>query len=324
MKKITFLFLAFACLLACDETPKENQIVLTDSSGRINSISVVVDNELWRGEVGEVLREYLAAPVAGLPQDEPLFSLSQIPPESFSGFVRKSRNFLKIEKGQMGLEVTKDLYARPQTGIVISGQSQKEIINVIKAEAENIIATFKSAEIKENQRRIRKSLQNNAPLKDSLGVSLKFPTAYRYAVQEDDFFWLRKEIPNGGMNILVFEIPYNTIKKDSNIVSQIIKIRDSIGKKHIPGPTEGTHMITEKAYAPYLFETEIDDRFAYETKGTWEVKGAFMAGPFVNYIVDDKENDRYVVLEGFTFAPSAFKRDNMFELEAILKSAEIE
>ena len=45
-----------------------------------------------------------------------------------------------------------------------------------------------------------------------------------------------------------------------------------------------------------------------------------MAGPFVNFTVDDKENDRYLVLEGFVFKPSANKRDNLFELESILRS----
>jgi hypothetical protein len=48
-----------------------------------------------------------------------------------------------------------------------------------------------------------------------------------------------------------------------------------------------------------------------------------MAGPFLNYIVEDKQHDRLVVVEGFTFAPSEAKRDFMFEAEAILKSLNI-
>ena len=83
-------------------------------------------------------------------------------------------------------------------------------------------------------------------------------------------------------------------------------------------------MITEAAFAPYLFDSEIDGKFAYETKGIWEVKGAFMSGPFILYAVRDEKNDRYVILEGSAFRPSASKRDNMIQLEAILKSAEIE
>lgn len=97
-------------------------------------------------------------------------------------------------------------------------------------------------------------------------------------------------------------------------------MRDSIGESYIPGREEGMYMITEKAYAPYVFDSELAGRKAIETKGMWEVKDFFMAGPFINYIVEDKPNDRLLVLEGFTFAPSTNKRDYMFELEAILKT----
>ena len=45
-----------------------------------------------------------------------------------------------------------------------------------------------------------------------------------------------------------------------------------------------------------------------------------MSGPFVNYAVEDKKNNRWVILEGFVFAPSVEKRDYMFELEAIIQS----
>ena len=47
-----------------------------------------------------------------------------------------------------------------------------------------------------------------------------------------------------------------------------------------------------------------------------------MAGPFLCYIINDVENNRKMVIEGFTFAPSTGKRDYMFELEAILKSVD--
>ena len=48
-----------------------------------------------------------------------------------------------------------------------------------------------------------------------------------------------------------------------------------------------------------------------------------MAGPFVNYTVKDTVNKRLLVLEGFVFAPSISKRDYLFELEAIIKTAEL-
>ena len=83
------IFLFFACEESKDQ--KKDTRILSDSSGNINQLTVVIDNQMWEGEVGEAIRTRFAAPVDGLPQEEPLFSLSQIPPETFTGFVRNSR-----------------------------------------------------------------------------------------------------------------------------------------------------------------------------------------------------------------------------------------
>ncbi len=324
MKKFFAFFSVLFVLTGCGNG-KEDPVVIANSSGKINNLTVVMENDLWTGEVGEAVRRYLAAPVDGLPQEEPLFSLSQMPPEAYQGFARKNRIFLHIQKGQEpAIKMADDAYARPQKGILITGEDNEQIISLIEENAEKIISTFKKTELAEQQRRIKKSLQSDEKLEEQLGVSLKFPTAYRYAKETDDFFWIRKDIPTGSMEILVYEVPRHVIEKDTNIVGNIIEMRDSIGQTHIPGRVDGSYMVTESAYAPYLFESQIDGKFAWESKGIWEVKGDFMGGPFINYAVLDEENDRYVILEGFAFSPSAQKRENMMELEAILKSAEIE
>lgn len=326
MKNFVFLTALAFVFVGCDENKNDkDDRVLTDSSGSINNVSIVMENEKWEGMVGEAIRSTLAAPVDGLPQEEPLFSLNQMPPEAFTGFVRKNRLFVKVENGKpAGFKVYSDAFAFPQSGILITGLTNEEIVDQIEQNSDEIIKTFKATEIKEKQRRIKKSLKDDKTLREQLGVSLKFPSAYRYAIEEDDFFWIRKDIPRGMMEIMIYEVPMHVIDSDTNVVGNIIKMRDSIGEKHIPGPVEGSHMITEAAYAPYLFHSQLDGKFAYETRGTWEVKNAFMAGPFINYAVRDEANNRYIILEGFAFSPATAKRDNMFELEAILQSVKIQ
>lgn len=125
------------------------------------------------------------------------------------------------------------------------------------------------------------------------------------------------------MNLLVYELPLNRLDHKEDLVANIIEIRDSIGKAHIPGPREDSYMITEMAFSPHLFETTIDNKFAYETRGTWEVYNFFMAGPFVNFIIRDEANNRLLVMEGFTFAPQVDKRNYQFEMEAIIRSVKI-
>ncbi|MEZ4787459.1 MAG: DUF4837 family protein, partial [Flavobacterium haoranii] len=99
-----------------------------------------------------------------------------------------------------------------------------------------------------------------------------------------------------------------------------ISMRDSIGKLNIHGVLPNTWMITEDAYSPYIFDTTIQGKKTFETKGTWELKNDYMAGPFINYAIKDEKNNRYLILEGFTYNPSKSKRDLVFELESIIKS----
>ena len=84
MKNFFYLFLIGILFTSCDDEVNKKQN-LSNSSGRLNNLSIIVDNNLWEGEIGEVLRENLASPVDGLPQQEPLFSMNQIPPKAFSG-----------------------------------------------------------------------------------------------------------------------------------------------------------------------------------------------------------------------------------------------
>lgn len=312
-------------LIGCNEDSK-NQRFISDSSGNINNISVVVDNLLWEDNVGEAIRNVLAAPLEGLPQDEPIFSISQMPTQVFSGFTTKNRTVLKIEKGKpASTTIFKDVYAKPQTAIVVSGQTNAEIIDQLNTNAEKIVAAFKKTEIKEQQRRIALSLFDDTSLKEDMGISLKFPSVYRIAKKEDHFFWIRKDIKSGTgtSDLLVYEAPFDAIRKGDSAVTDIVRLRDSIGKKHIEGRLEGSYLATESAYAPYIFETIIDNKPTFETKGIWDLKNDFMSGPFINYAIEDKVNNRYVIIEGYVFAPSVEKRDYIFELESIIRSLKI-
>ncbi|MEJ2112733.1 MAG: DUF4837 family protein [Flavobacteriaceae bacterium] len=324
MRKIILLFVCFT-IFGCKNEKSANQRILSDSSGNINNLSVIIENDLWQGNVGEAIRNVLASPVDGLPQDEPLFSMSQLPPQVFTGFATHNRIVLKIEKGKASnFRIARNVFAKPQKVVVVSAESNQDIIDLINQNSKKIIKAFKDEEIKEKQRRISLSLFDDTPIQEELGLSLKFPTAYRIAKHDKKFFWIRKDITTGTTNLLLYEIPFNSIQRNDSLMSRIIKVRDSIGKIYIPGPTEGTYMITEQAYAPYQFETIIDNKPTIETKGNWEVHNAFMAGPFINYVIEDKPNNRLVVIEGFAFAPSVEKREYMFELEAIIRSIEIQ
>jgi hypothetical protein len=308
-------------LLSCQTSTNKN--IPPNSSGRINNLNVVIENQIWQDTLGETIRSIFAANAKGLPQQEPMYSLSQLPPKVFNGFVRKNRNVIMIEKApQADFKWVKDTFARPQNVLLFKGPNYQSIAEIIKKNKEKALSIINKTEIKEKQRRINKSPKKTTTLEEKLGISLLFPTAYRYAKEDDNFIWMRKDIQNGSMELLAYQVPLSALNEKQNTISDIIKIRDSIGKKYVPGPTEGSYLATDDAYAPYLFETKVGDKFAYEVKGVWDVEGSFMAGPFQMLIIKDKARNRYLIVEGFVFKPSSAKRNNMFEIESILRSVE--
>jgi len=319
MRYFVYAFLLVFSITSCTNSDTAKRIVV-DSSGNINNLQVVITNDLWNGAVGEKVREVFAAPVDGLPQEEPMYSISQIPPSAFSGFTRQNRIFVSFAIGEASeVKYANDPYAQPQLGVFVTGTTEAQLAETITQNAQKIIKALTKTEIKEKQRRIKKSLLNVTSLESTFGINMKIPTAYRFAKQEDDFTWIRKDTRTGSVNIIVYEVGLDALNDTSAVVQNIVRIRDSISGSRVTVP-DGGRFVTEEAYAPYLFETTIDKKFTYLTKGTWEVKNLFMAGPFCNYAVRDEANNRYLIIEGFTFAPSIAKRDYQFELEAIINS----
>ncbi len=321
MKYFVVAIFSLITFISCQDNATKKKPILPESNGQINNVSIFIDENLWNGEIGDTIRKKFAAPVDGLPQEEPLFNLNQYPLKVFQGFARKSRNIIIFNRGKKkAYSIRENQFARPQSVVSISGEDNSEILDILESKSAQIIKKFKATEIVENQRRLNKALIDDSNIRDRFDISLKIGYGYKYDMVTDDFLWIRKEFSSGYNSILVYQVPFKTIENNKNIIGNIITMRDSIGKKYIHGVLPNTWMITEEAYAPYLFQTKIKGRNTYLTKGTWELKNDFMAGPFVNYAIKDTKNKRYLVLEGFTYNPSKSKRDLVFELEAIIQS----
>lgn len=315
---IRIILLLFV-VLGCQNRPSTP--IIKSSNGNINTISVVMPDLLWETEVGDAVRAAFAFPAEGLPQKEPLYDLKQIPPEVFTGFTRLSRMILWVGfDKEVVIRTDKNRYATPQQMAVLSAPDTPTLVEMVLSQSFGIIKAFKKGELVERQRRTLKSILNQNALKDKFGIDLTIPSAYKVFKEENSTVWFQREIRKGHVNLIVYELPITTKLDFEEPLADIIRIRDSVGHAFIPGRLAKTHLITEAAYEPYVYETSVDGIRAIETRGTWEVKGDFMAGPFLQFLLKDKNNNRYLVMEGFVFAPSAAKRDYVFETEAIMQS----
>ena len=310
-------FLSVLILVSCDNEVKNFK---PQSSGRINSISVIIDKPSWDGKIGDAIRDKYASEFIGLPQVEEAFTLNYIPYEAFTGFGRTARNIIYINKKKQDKpRMIRDRYARPQLFLEVSGLDNESIIQGISSSFEFSSAQFQNGEITENKNRILNSLLKDTGL-DSLNISLNIPSAYSVFKNESETVWLQKPLKNGTSNLIIKDLNGSVYDFEKINLNDVVSLRDSIGKEFIPGRVENSYMITEKEYLPYISYQTVNGFDAIETRGTWEVKGDYMGGPFINYIIKDTLNNSLLYVEGFVFSPSQRKRDKKIELEAVIKS----
>lgn len=327
MNKIFSIVITAILLTSCVGNDK---MILRESIGKINKVMVVAKVSDWTGDVGKEVRNSFGELMVGLPQPEPILSVSQVAPSGFSSMMKASRNILIISEGETeNFSVKKNVYAQPQTIVYVQAKDDESIIKILEKRKNEIRKIFLEADVKFTQSIFDKDKFESSQYKtlQNLGVSFIIPKKFKTVDDTGEFLWLRNHLTSGiaktgSNNILVYSVP---LVDKTTVADSIVAVRNRIGKKYIPGSDPETmHMITEEAYTPFTFDAVIDGKKAYETRGKWEVKNDFMAGPFLNYTVIDEENDRLVIFEGFTYAPSINKRAFVFELEAIAKSMKIQ
>jgi hypothetical protein len=322
MNKAHFFLLCFSLLLiSCNnkEVKPANA-----QSGPINEVSVIIDDQLWNGEVGDSIRNKFAAPVLGLPQEEPVFTLKQYPVKLLEGFMTNSRNIIVVKKeSKSQFRIENNEFTKPQVVVHISGSNVLQILDTIQSNDSLIIKRIKDSEIKVYQDKIKHdSLLDISKIRKKFNIQLNVPNKYKIVYRRRKFIWLKKEITSGNLSLIFYQIPYSSVKDDASTVKRIMHIRDSIGRLYIHGVVSRTRMVTENAFSPYLSKIKIYNKPTFETRGNWEMLNDFMNGPFINYAILDKANHRILVIEGFCYAPSKQKRDLMFELESIIKSVQ--
>ena len=205
----TFFICVFISLffISCK---KENSSV-RKTNGKINTISVIIDDLLWNGEIGDSIRNKFASPVVGLPQEEPLFTINQFPVKLMEGFMKDSRNIMVIKKDDKeSFKIVKDQYATPQNVFHISGKTADEILCLIQKNTSKIIQTIHETEIGETQRINKKTLLNPAFFRDHFNMALEVPTSYQLMLQKEGFVWFKKEIISGNTSILIYQVPISS------------------------------------------------------------------------------------------------------------------
>jgi hypothetical protein len=327
MRKIFFL-IGIIQIILLSGCSTGSQGGLLSSSGRSGEVLVVCSDKQWEGSLGNSIHEILTQPVLGLPQEEPMFTLSHIPENNFKEAYKKQRNIIfftidtKIDQAKIA--VNHNPWAQPQLLIQIKAKDEQQAIETFSKYKGTIINYLLSSEIKRFQRaqQSNQDFHLSSEIKNLFNISMVVPDGYIFAVKNSNFAWLRKDTKDWTQSILIFVQNYvdtNQFKKE-----YIVHCRDTYTQKYISGTIDSSYVIVDEAYIPSLSEyIEFEEGYTIRTVGLWKMVRDFMGGPFINMTILDVKNNRVVTVDGFLYAPSDEKRDLFRQLEAILLSVKL-
>ena len=324
INQLVFLLLIASIFAGCraDSTHMYKNI-----TGRAGELVVVISKESWDGSPGKIVRETLAQPHVGLPQDEPLFDLIDVPHAAFKDIFKSTRNIVQTSissnADDSGINFTDDVWAYPQATIQIRAKNADEFVKIFEKNKEKILSYFVQAE----KERITMNYKNTYEkavfntLNTEFAATMKVPPGFRIMEKKKDFLWVQYDTPEIIQGIVIYSYPY--VSDSAFTVGYQLPIRDSLLRKYVPGPTDGSYMSTEKRLDQINNIIKHNGNYASEMRGLWRVENDFMGGPYVALSELDASNQRVINAFGFVYAPSKDKRNLLRQVEAMIYSLKL-
>lgn len=322
MKRVVFMA-ALTMIVVSMFSCGESQPKVVASQGAAYEVFVVCPSDKWEGLVGDTLRAIMLQSVEMINQKEPLFDILRIEPKSFSGLVTKHRNIMIVKTGDQYTEPSMtaqyDVYAKPQIVVTVSALNNEQLIDYMWTHHQELQKIF---DITERNRTLAYNAKYNEAyiekdIKEKFGFSINIPKGYTVRNKQGDFMWISYELPQASQGVFFYSYPY-TGKEDFTL-KPLIKQRNMFAKK-VPGPSDGSYMITSEVFVPEVSYQRINGRFWAIMRGFWDVQGDYMGGPFVNYSTLDVASNRVVTMDVYLFSPKQNKRNYLHELEALIYS----
>ncbi|UYW01027.1 DUF4837 family protein [Flavobacterium agricola] len=322
MRKANFFYVIFFSLflVACSNITNSAGN-LPASTGNLNEVAVFVDNNLWNGEIGDSIREKLAYPIDGLINEETSLVIKQYAPHVIDNSAKKARNIVVIEKGNENEFIhIENEFAFPQNVFHFKGETISDILELIHLHGDVVENAIRFYELLQIQSQIAEAPFDDARIREKFNISLLIPESYNYALTAPNFAWLKRNTPTGSNSIMVYQVPVSRFAK-GDLVRNFVAVRDSITKKYVKGVPENSYMHVNTSYAPFVKKIFLyEDVDAFEFRGTWDLTNDYMEGPYLCYLFITPNAANYVFVDGFVYNPTLPNRDDIFELEAIIKS----
>ena len=324
MKTPVRLFIA-ACIVAaataCDAFRTLSGSPLKTSQGAPYELIVVCEQREWTGETGQALRDALTAPVPYLNQTEPQFDVLRVRAQDFTGMIADHRNILKVvtdpSLDKIAIGARYDITAAPQIVLTLQGPDDRTLADYLSRNGDKLVDLLENAERNRDVAFARKFgvAGIEKAVRKHFGVEMAVPKGYILADEQPDFIWARCEYPSASQGFFVYSYPYEGPASLSP--EALIAARNKYAAR-IPGPSDGSYMITADVVDPDYTVREVDGRTWYELRGFWDVENDFMGGPFVSFSTVDTATGRVFTLDGYVYSPKLHKRNFVRGVEHLL------
>lgn len=303
-------------MASCSSSKEKKSAVKGKVQSAPYELLVVANKDWLKTEAGQKLVEVVEAPISGLPQREGNFRVTYINPEAFKGVFKFYANILvvgvniKYEESKMTLE--KDLYARPQVVEGLYAPTDWAFVRLLEEHQKDILKQFNENEFARERKLLEKNFNGAvmAQVKKQFGVSIKVPEDVDDMKVGKDFLWASASKQDFRQNVCVYTLPLTESLSFEDV-------RDSVMKVNIPGDREDQWMETDRRT---VIVDDITRPDLIVVRGLWDMRNDAMGGPFVSYFYADTARNRFLVVEGFVFAPDKKKRPIMRQLEAALQT----
>ena len=332
ISKIVAIVLLLATFVGCREIHSLSDSNKKPIQGSAYEVLVVCNNAEWESALGAKLRELLGQPIEMLNQNEPMFNVLRVTANDFRHLLVQHRNILKVvisDKAQQAQIVAQyDVDAAPQIVLTFQAPTQQAALDYLQTNGD---ALLKVLEIAERNRTIAYADKHNVKilndlLSEQFGISVKIPKGYELRSQSENFIWASYEFPVASQGFFCYSYPYRG--KGSLTADYLVAMRNSFAKR-IPGPSNGSYMITVeqipdaegKGYiplAPLYRSVVVNGKEWIEMRGFWDVENDYMGGPFVSYTTVNEATNQVFTIDCYVHSPKYGKRNYLRPLEHLV------
>ena len=290
------------------------------AQGAPYELVVVSNTPTWEGPAGETLLSVLRQEVPAINQAEPIWNVMRVTPDAFKNIIAKHRNVIKLlvdESVEPAIGVQYDVLAHPQTVMLIQAPTQEALAEYIEQSKENILYVLEKSERDRTLEYAGKYYEGalRAAIQEKFGFDMKVPKGYMLRSQSEDFIWISYEHKLASQGFFIYSYPYKGAR--SLQPEALVAARNKFASR-IPGPSDGSYMITYDEFEPLTRAIRIGGRLWVEMRGLWDVRNDFMGGPFVSYSTVDTETNRVVTLDCYVYSPQLPKRNYLRQLEHLV------